>query len=380
MSSANKAIEMMLSRKSKSASRRDEIKVKYTDVHNLIPSKYNNYPIVDIEKLACFIKLSGDITPLTLRPLPDGKFTILSGHRRTQAVLYLLEQDSNFSPMIPYIELRQNSELDYLDEDDRERLAICLPNEGQRRDLSPAETAEILKSLRPVIKKIYDHGKENGTITTHFRKFFADFLDMSEAKIQRGEAYSKLSESLRAEVDAGTIAPTVAALLAGSPPDEQDIIIANIRSSGQEVTKQSVNEFLHPQPQEAAEQTEISSAVADDIAAAPEAVIMPESIREETEIAEDTEAMNDIPPAYEADEIDDDNTNSIHEAADDTGEVSMERYEAVPACNDNVLEKNLKTLKDYYDMLNAINSRDELLDYIDMLRRELNVMEDTLIT
>lgn len=379
MSSANKAIEMMLSRKSKNASRRDEIKVKYTDVHNLVPSKYNNYPIVDIEKLACFIKLSGDITPLTLRPLPDGKFTILSGHRRTKAVLYLIEQDSTFSPMIPYIEPRQNTELDYLDEDDKERLAICLPNEGQRRDLSPAETAEILKSLRPVIKKIYDHGKENGTITTHFRKFFADFLDMSEAKIQRGEAYSKLSEALKADVDAGIIAPTVAALLAGSPPDEQDSIIARIRSAGQEVTKQSVNEFLHPQPLEAAEQPAISSA-ADDIAAAPEAVFMPESIREETEIAEDTEAMNDIPPAYEANEIADDNTNSNHEDADDAGEVSMERYEAVPACNDNVLEKNIKTLKDYYDMLNAINSRDELLDYIDMLRRELNVMEDTLIT
>lgn len=375
MSSANKAIEMMLSRKSKNASRRDEIKVKYTDVHNLIPSKYNNYPIVDIEKLACFIKLSGDITPLTLRPLPDGKFTILSGHRRTQAVLYLLEQDSNFSPMIPYIEPRQNTELDYLDEDDRERLAICLPNEGQRRDLSPAETAEILKSLRPVIKKIYDHGKENGTITTHFRKFFADFLDMSEAKIQRGEAYSKLSESLRAEVDAGTIAPTVAALLAGSPPDEQDSIIANIRRSGQEVTKQSVNEFLHPQPQEAAEQLEISS-INDDIAAAPEAVIMPESLLEETE---DTKVMNDIPPVHEADEIDDNNNDSLHESADDAEDVSMELYEAVPACNDNVLEKNLKTLKDYYDMLNAINSRDKLLDYIDMLRRELNVMEDMLI-
>lgn len=422
------AIEMMLSKKSKNASRRDEIRVRYTNVHNLVPSRYNNYPIVDIEKLACFIKLSGEITPLTLRPLPDGRFTILSGHRRTQAVLYLLEQDSTFSPMIPYIEPRQNNELDYLDEDDREKLAICLPNEGQRRSLSPAETAEILKDLRPVIKKIYEHGKEDGTINTHFRKFFADFLDMSEAKIQRGEAYSKLSDKLRAEVDAGIIAPTVAALLAGNPPDEQDNIISRIRAAGQEITKQSINEFLHPSsPVPAAttptatekahedEDTEIYSPdddmpdndIPDDDQPEAASEFSPEkenytdceadatpAVQEECDIKHDIENTTTIAeelPETEPDKPHVSEDNEISCTADDISaclsnddeaqnlpDTDAEAYD--PDSRDTILEKNKEILKDYYDILNTIKSRAELKDYIDMLRRELNVMDNMLDT
>lgn len=435
MSSANKAIQMMLSKRSKDASRKDEIRVKYTDVHNLIPNENNIYPIVDIDKLAFCIKMSGDITPLTLRPRDDGKFTIISGHRRTKAILYLLEQDSTFNPMVPYIEARDNDVLGFLDAEDKETLAICLPNEGQRRDLTPAEKADVLKRMRPVIKKIYDQGREDGTITdTHFRKFFADFLDMSEAQIQRGEAYNKLSESLKKDVDEGLVAPSVAVLLSGKDADVQDDIVRQIRESGQELTKQSINNFLHPPVEESAKandfvaqdlfESSAEPAVGDGADEQAEDFNSTESASDEAddcaycssqadnesepEIEIETEAEAGEPGNTEADEPaeeysqddmaeggEDDNESDTdelvaddpveqisedtdQEPSDDTEGGNTENAEVDALSEKEIVEENKQTLMDYYEIISTLHTKKDLVEYIDMLRHELDTMKEYL--
>lgn len=369
MSSANKAIQMMLSRKSKE-SKKDEIKVKYTDVHNLIPNEHNTYPMTDIEKLACFIKLSGDITPLTLKPREDGKFIILSGHRRTQAVLYLISQDSNFSPMVPYVEAKSNAFLDFLDEGDRETLAICLPNEGQRRELTAAERAEVLKRLRPVVKKIYD----KGDVGTHFRKFFAEFLDMSESQIQRAEAYSKLSESLKSDVDAGVIAPSVAALLVGMNPDEQDLLVQKIRDSGQKITKQTITDFLH--------QTK-SSNESSNLQLNSERHGVPEIAE-----AEDVNSEDAVQPSSDEQGDSDWQSKSNAEAGNsmptshstDTENTVNGVQNKLNSSTDSKKVKECKEcIANYFDILTTIHYENELIDFIDMLRDELSVVKNDLV-
>lgn len=433
MSSANKAIEMMLSKKSKE-SRKDEIKIKYTDVHNLVPSKDNMYPITDIEKLACFIKLSGDITPLTLKPREDGKFTIISGHRRTQAVLYLISQDSNFNPMVPYCEPKNSEMLDFLDENDREILAICLPNEGQRRELTAAERADVLKKLRPVVKKIYDRGN----VDTHFRKFFADFLDMSESQIQRAEAYSKLSDSLKAEVDEGIIAPSVAALLIGMQPDEQDDLVRQIRDAGLKVTKQTVNDFLHP-----SEESDDDITPEEDTAPAPDTIdttdtesetsneYISEPIEEENHNIEEasivesdnivdnhdvsSEALLSEPMNEDVHEEEIDNSTICSEQdpdindSEEAGETVVDENildvdastgenETLESCNNNIeisvpdVEDKLNTSSDskivkeykenianYFEILTTVHSKSDLVDYLEMLRDEFDKLRNDLI-
>ena len=443
MSSANRAIEMMLSKKSKE-SRKDEIKIKYTDVHNLVPSEDNMYPITDIEKLACFIKLSGDITPLTLRPREDGKFTIISGHRRTQAVLYLISQDSNFNPMVPYCEPKNSDVLDFLDENDKEILAICLPNEGQRRELTAAERADVLKKLRPVVKKIYDQGN----VDTHFRKFFADFLDMSESQIQRAEAYSKLSDFLKTEVDDGIIAPSVAALLIGMQPDEQDNLVKQIRDAGLKVTKQTVNDFLHPSedditPEEdtaPAEQAESSLEANEDVISNTADTTDAESLTsneepieednhniEETSIVESDVIVDNHDVSSEAlpfepmnDNVhEEEDSSKVHseqdtdindfDCTDDSGEAvgdensldedsstgEKETSESNNSHTENSapdVEDKLNTSSDskmvkeykenianYFDILTTVHSKNDLIDYLEMLRDEFDKLRNDLI-
>lgn len=60
--------------------------IMYIDTDKLIP--YNNQPfkVLDDESMTELeesVSENGIMSPITVRPLPDGKYEILSGHRRT---------------------------------------------------------------------------------------------------------------------------------------------------------------------------------------------------------------------------------------------------------------------------------------------------------
>ena len=63
-----------------------------------------------------------------------------------------------------------------------------------------------------------------------FRKLFAkEILDISEAKLQRLQSLTKLTEKARKAFDEGLIGKTVAAQMASLSPEEQDNIVYKIR-------------------------------------------------------------------------------------------------------------------------------------------------------
>ena len=63
-----------------------------------------------------------------------------------------------------------------------------------------------------------------------FRTFFAkEILDISEAKLQRLQSLTKLTEKARKAFDEGLIGKTVAAQMASLSPEEQDNIVYKIR-------------------------------------------------------------------------------------------------------------------------------------------------------
>mgnify|MGYP002748086279 FL=1 len=76
------------------------------DVHDLVPNPKNAFYSTDnIEELAAMIDLTQRIEPLIVKPHPDeeGKFMILSGHRRRLAQLYRLEHGTTNDPRVPTI-------------------------------------------------------------------------------------------------------------------------------------------------------------------------------------------------------------------------------------------------------------------------------------
>lgn len=214
------------------------------DVHELVPNPKNEkYSLDNIEELAMMIQLTHNIEPIILKPMEDGRFMITSGHRRRLAQIYRLEQGMIDNPMVPTItrEIINDFE-DAITDDEMETLNIVFPNKGQRRNLTPSQEADEIALIKPIIKKLYDYQKAAGNIDGKFRPYFANILGISETSLQRKEAIRKVSDEVKAEVDAGNIKATAAAELASMDEEQQNSVVEAIKDRGEEITVQAVKE------------------------------------------------------------------------------------------------------------------------------------------
>jgi len=212
------------------------------DVHELVPNPKNEkYSLDNIEELAMMIQLTHNIEPIVLKTMDDGRVMITSGHRRRLAQLYRLEQGMTDNPMVPTITREIiNDFADAITDDEMETLNIVFPNKGQRRDLTPSQEADEIALIKPIIKKLYDYQKAAGNIDSKFRPYFANIIGISETSLQRKEALRKISDEVKAEVDAGNITATAAAELASMDEEQQNSVVEAIKERGEEVTVQAV--------------------------------------------------------------------------------------------------------------------------------------------
>ena len=224
------------------------------DVHDLVPNPKNAFYSTDnIEELAAMIDLTQRIEPLIVKPHPDeeGKFMILSGHRRRLAQLYRLEHGTTDDPRVPTIVREVVNPLEgVISLHEMEILNIVFPNKGSRRNLSPTEEAAEILYIKPIIRKIYDQQKASGEVTGKFRTFFASVLGISETTLQRKESIGKLSDAAKEAVEDGRMTATAAAELSSLSADAQDDALAVIDEEGMRPTVQAIKDQKRPQEQE----------------------------------------------------------------------------------------------------------------------------------
>ena len=223
------------------------------DVHDLVPNPKNAFYSTDnIEELAAMIDLTQRIEPLIVKPHPDeeGKFMILSGHRRRLAQLYRLEHGTTNDPRVPTIVREVVNPLEgVITLHEMEILNIVFPNKGSRRNLSPTEEAAEILYIKPIIRKIYDQQKASGEVTGKFRTFFASVLGISETTLQRKESIGKLSDAAKEAVEDGRMTATAAAELSSLSADAQDDALAVIDEEGMRPTVQAIKDQKRPQEQ-----------------------------------------------------------------------------------------------------------------------------------
>ena len=240
------------------------------DVHDLVPNPKNAFYSTDnIEELAAMIDLTQRIEPLIVKPHPDeeGKFMILSGHRRRLAQLYRLEHGTTDDPRVPTIVREVVNPLEgIISLHEMEILNIVFPNKGSRRNLSPTEEAAEILYIKPIIRKIYDQQKASGEVTGKFRTFFASVLGISETTLQRKESIGKLSDAAKEAVEDGRMTATAAAELSSLSADAQDDALAVIDEEGMRPTVQAIKDQKRPQErpvemisEEEEEQVEVST-------------------------------------------------------------------------------------------------------------------------
>lgn len=195
------------------------------EIDNLIPSENNFYGIREIEELAESIKLNGLMHNLVVRKLEDGKYEIISGHRRFHA-MKTLEFEK-----IP-CQVKNASNLD-------SEIMLIQAN-AQQRETTHLEKMKAIERLTELYKQKKENGEEIPKGKT--RDLIGKDIGLSGVQVGRYKKVSeKLIEPLKSKLDDGNITLTQATTLSGLKENEQEIILDQIRYLGTKDSKQEVD-------------------------------------------------------------------------------------------------------------------------------------------
>ena len=173
----------------KSDAAQNSEQIVYIDIDDLESNPKNFYGLRDVDALAGLIAVSHLVEPLTVSKKADGKYRIISGHRRRAAVEKLLTEGVYSERKLPCIiktlkkiEIEQeNGEMIEFDEDAVEMLNLIASNRGQREERTIDEKLQEVRYLETFEKAIY-HQKNKGN-RDRFRNFFAEeILNISKSQ------------------------------------------------------------------------------------------------------------------------------------------------------------------------------------------------------
>ena len=151
---------------------------EYQKIHysNLIPDEMNPYSMKGIEKLADAIENCGLLQTLVVSSINQNQYRIISGHRRYQALLILIE-DRNRKEFaeVPCIVIP--AETDQL----FQRIMIHVSNTAQRK-LSASENLKAVSEL----KQLYEQCAEKGIyLKGKLRDQIANDVHMAPRQVQK---------------------------------------------------------------------------------------------------------------------------------------------------------------------------------------------------
>lgn len=230
--------------------------IVYIDIDNLETNPRNFYGLRDVEALAGLIAVSHLVEPLTVSRKSDGKYMIISGHRRRAAVQKLLDEGDYTERKLPCIIKtrgkikieQENGEVVEFDEDAVEMLNLIASNRGQREERTVDEKLQEVKYLETFAKAIY-HQKNRGS-RGRFRNFFAEeILNMSKSQLQRISAMEKLTDKVRTAIDDKTISESAALAMSNMTAEEQvacleKIMSGKIRGTAQDIQSLGVSKIV----------------------------------------------------------------------------------------------------------------------------------------
>lgn len=170
----------------------------------------------DMDQLVQSIKERGVITPITLRQKKDGRYEIVSGHRRRKAC-----ELAGLSTV--------KAEIKELTRD--EAIILMVESNYQRSQILPSEKAFAYKMRLDAIKRIQGrHSKDNNAtvLQKSSRELLAEELPESHEQIRKYIRLTDLVPELRDMVDEGKIALRPAVELSYLSDEEQHDLVEQI--------------------------------------------------------------------------------------------------------------------------------------------------------
>lgn len=148
--------------------------LKMIEVEDIQPNEDNFYTMSEIEELAEDIERQGLMSVLVAEIAEDGKYRLISGHRRLAAVKLLIDEGRRKSTTVPcYIKSAKSHEETQLD--------LIMLNATQRTYTS-ADTMREYEELERIFKALDEAGKH---IKGKTRDKIAKVLNVSPAQIEK---------------------------------------------------------------------------------------------------------------------------------------------------------------------------------------------------
>ena len=198
--------------------------VHYT---KLTPSENNNYSMESIKELAQMIVLAGGVKQnlLARKKTPD-EYELIAGHRRRQAIQYLVEELGLEEYAMMPVHVERDGDL-------MSEVNLILTNCGARtrsdweRMMEVSRLTDLLKAMQSGSQEEQDRfrawiGLEPGLSGRELRKLVAELTGMSETKVaQLNHINNNLSPDLMDRFQEGKVGISAADKAAALPPEKQ---------------------------------------------------------------------------------------------------------------------------------------------------------------
>ena len=208
--------------------------IKQIPVNLLVENPDNFYIVGDVEELKNSIIAAGGVRQnLIVEPMKDGRYMIVSGHRRCKAVKELLKEQTVGIPDTVPCEISMDHYGNQL---------LLIDTNSTSRDLTAWERVEQYKQLNSLFK----YGVMTGKITGRKRDAIAKTLHESKTNIAR---YSAISNNLRKYYEdwmkSGKLGISAAYELSKLTPDMQKEFYEQHKDDT-EITLKAIEVFIAP--------------------------------------------------------------------------------------------------------------------------------------
>ena len=204
--------------------------IVYLPIEQIERDPDNFYSMDGVDELAGSIEMLGLQQPLLVRPSEDGKYIVISGHRRRAAILLIRDGGSQqFAEGVPCI-IDTGTASEAL-----RKLKLILANSDTRKMTSADENRQA-EQIEEILRELSEQGIE---FKGRFRDWVAKFSGMSRSKLGRLKVIrDKLAPELRATYyDTGIWNEDVAYTLAQQSVDVQRAMIKDYIDCKRPVTE-----------------------------------------------------------------------------------------------------------------------------------------------
>lgn len=196
-----------------SSAPRQTHEIERISYYDLVPSEDNFYSMRELDELKSAIELAGRVLDnLVVTPLPDGRYKILSGHRRHRAVGLLLDEGKEEYEFLPCAVEQITDEERSL----REQVLLIAAN--SQREKTAWDKLEEVRRMRDLQRQAKAVSGAGGRV----RDRVAQSLHISAARVAKYDSIlNNLTPALMEEIKADKLPISTAYELSRLPEEEQ---------------------------------------------------------------------------------------------------------------------------------------------------------------